>query len=61
MLAAAWLTAAATSLLAGLAVVTAIFAIKAFGKQAQEVRDQAGVLEVQSGQLETMRGQLAEM
>jgi hypothetical protein len=61
VLAAAWFTAAATLLLAGLAVVTAIFAIKAFGKQAQEVRDQAGMLEVQSGQLETMRGQLAEM
>jgi hypothetical protein len=47
--------------LAVLAIVTAIFAIRAFGKQAQEVRDQARMLEVQSGQLQATRGQLAEM
>jgi hypothetical protein len=38
MLAAAWLTAAATGLLALFAVITAIFAIKAYGGQSIEVR-----------------------
>lgn len=60
MLAAAIVTAIATAVLALFAVVTAIFAIKAFGKQSQEVRDQAGMLKVQSDQLEAQREQLGE-
>jgi hypothetical protein len=55
VLAAAWLTAAATSFLAVLSVVTAIFAIMAFRKQAKEVSDEAKMLKVQSDQLAEMR------
>jgi hypothetical protein len=74
MLAAAWITAIATGLLAIFAVVTAVFAIKAFGKQSEEVNaiekqvqdqetlvsQQADVLKVQSGQLELQQQQLHE-
>ena len=74
MLAALWVTAIATGLLAIFAIVTAAFAIKAFGKQSEEVRaiqrqvqdqetlisQQAELLKVQSGQLEMQRHQLDE-
>jgi hypothetical protein len=60
MLAAAIVTAVATAMLAVFAVVTAIFAIKAFGKQSQEVRDQAAMLKVQSDQLAAQRDQLRD-
>lgn len=40
MLAASWITAAATAVLAMFAIVTAIFAIRTFRKQAEEVRVQ---------------------
>lgn len=43
MLAAAWLTAAATVGLLADAVITAIYAIRAFGKQSKDVSDQAEV------------------
>lgn len=50
-----WITAIATvGLLIG-ATVTAIFAIRAFRKQSQEVTDQAEMLKIQSGQLEEQR------
>ena len=72
MLAAAWITAVATGLLAILAGVTAWYARNAFLKQSQEVRaierqvhdqeeltrQQAELLKVQSGQLELQRHQL---
>ena len=45
------LTAVATAILAGFAIVTAVFAFLAFRKQAQEVNDQAEMLKVQSTQL----------
>ncbi len=59
MLAAAWLTAGFTGVLAIFAIVTAVFAIRAFRKQSQEVADQASLLEIQSGQLDAQREQLA--
>jgi hypothetical protein len=40
--------------------VTAIFAILAFRKQSQDVRDQAELLQVQSGQLDAQREQLRD-
>lgn len=72
MLAAAWITAVATGLLAILAGVTAWYARNAFVKQSEEVRaierqvkdqeeltrQQAELLKVQSGQLELQRHQL---
>lgn len=54
------ITAVATAVLAAFAIVTAVVAGLAFRKQAQELRDQAALLEVQSGQLETQRQQLAD-
>ena len=71
MLAAAWFTASATGLLAIFAVVTAVFAIKAFGKQSGQLelqRDQLNeqrpvnskqieVLELQSGELNESLGE----
>jgi hypothetical protein len=45
------ITAIATAALALFAIVTAAFAILAFRKQSQEVRDQAEMLMVQSAQL----------
>jgi hypothetical protein len=60
MLVAASLTAAFTGVLAALAIVTAIFAIRAFRKQSQEVADQASLLQIQSGQLDAQRQQLAD-
>lgn len=50
-----WVTAISTAVLAIFAIVTAIFAIRAFRKQSQEVRDQASMLEVQSEQLAEQR------
>jgi Sec-independent protein translocase protein TatA len=50
-----WITAIATvGLLAG-AIVTAIYAIRAFREQAKEVRDQAEILSIQSDQLAEQR------
>jgi hypothetical protein len=50
-----WISAIATiGLLIG-AIVTARYAIKTFGEQSQEVRDQASMLKVQSDQLEEQR------
>ena len=50
-----WITAIATvGLLIG-AIITAIYAIKAFGKQSEEVADQAAMLNVQSDQLNDQR------
>ncbi len=55
-----WLTAVLTGVLAVGAIVTAVFAFKAFGKQSQEVADQAALLKIQSDQLDAQRQQLAE-
>jgi|SRR5215472_7262012 len=74
MLAAAWLTAGATALLAIFAIVTAWYARQAFGEQSEEVRtlreqaadqqeltrQQAELLKVQSGQLDLQRQQLED-
>jgi hypothetical protein len=74
MLAAAWLTAGATTGLLVGAILTAIFAIKAFSAQYREVTaierqvtdqqqitgQQGQLLEVQSGQLDLQRQQLDE-
>jgi hypothetical protein len=60
MLAAAWVTAVCTAVLAAGAIVTAIFAVRAFSKQSQEVRDQAGLLSIQSDQLQAQKDQLRE-
>jgi len=57
MLAAAWLTAAATLGLFLGAVVTAIFAIKAFGKQSAEV----GILQQQFAEQQEFNRQQAEV
>jgi hypothetical protein len=54
------ITAIATAVLAFFAIVTAIYAIRAFRTQSQEVRDQAEMLKVQSGQLELQRRQLGD-
>lgn len=54
------ITAIATAVLAFFAIVTAIYAIRAFRTQSQEVRDQAEMLMVQSGQLELQRQQLGD-
>jgi hypothetical protein len=74
MLVAAWVAAGATVLLAVLAAVTAVFAIKAFGKQSQEVEalekqvsDQAKItaqqtklLQLQTDRLDLQKNQLDE-
>jgi len=67
MLAAAWLTAAATTLLAAFAIVTAWYARRAYREQAKELsalQQQAEattrMIEIQSGQLDAQRGQLGE-
>jgi hypothetical protein len=49
------LTAVATAVLAVFAIVTTVFAVRAFRKQSQEVRDQASMLKVQSDQLGEQR------
>jgi hypothetical protein len=49
------ITAIATAVLAVFAIVTAIYAIRAFRKQSQEVSDQANMLQVQSDQLAEQR------
>ena len=49
------LTAVATAVLAVFAIVTTVFAVRAFRKQSQEVRDQASLLKVQSDQLGEQR------
>jgi len=50
-----WITAIATAFLGAGAIVTAIFAILAFRKQGQEVRDQAELLSIQSDQLKAQQ------
>lgn len=55
-----WLTAAFTGVLALGAIITAVFAIMAFLKQSQEVKDQADMLRIQSDQLGAQREQLGE-
>jgi len=49
------ITAIATSVLAVFAIVTAIYAVRAFRKQSKEVSDKARMLEVQSEQLDEQR------
>lgn len=68
MLAAAWITAVATGLLAVLAAVTALYARRAFREQSREVRaierqakDQAEMLRVQSDQLDAQHDQLESL
>jgi hypothetical protein len=50
-----WITGIGTAILATFAIVTAVYAIRAFRAQAQEVRDQAAMLNVQSDQLAEQR------
>ena len=54
------LTAVATATLAVFAILTTIYAIRAFRKQSQEVSDQASMLEVQSSRLELQERQFEE-
>jgi hypothetical protein len=65
MLAAAWLATVATGLLAILAIVTAIFAIKAFGKQSGQLKLQQLQLEdqhtVNAKQIEVLQLQAQEL
>jgi len=49
------LTAVATAVLAVFAILTTIYAVRAFRKQSQEVSDQASMLQVQSEQLAEQR------
>jgi len=49
------ITALATAVLAVFAIVTAVYAVRAFRKQSQEISDQASMLKVQSDQLEEQR------
>ena len=49
------LTAIATAALAVFTIVTAYYAVRAFRKQSQEVKDQADMLQVQSDQLTEQR------
>jgi hypothetical protein len=49
------ITAIATAVLAVFAIVTGVYAVRAFLKQSQEVRDQASMLKVQSDQLDEQR------
>jgi len=62
-----WITAAGTALLAIFAILTTIYAVRAFRKQSQEVSDgreligqQKDMLQVQSDRLEVYRGQVDE-
>jgi len=55
-----WITAVGTALLAVFAILTTIYAVRAFRKQSQEVSDQASMLEVQSEQLAEQRKVNAE-
>ena len=54
------LTAVATAVLAVFAILTGIYAIRAFRKQSIETSDQAKMLEVQSDRLEVYRTQVDE-
>ena len=49
------ITAIATAVLAAFAIVTGIYAVRAFRKQSQEVSDQASMLQIQSEQLAEQR------
>jgi hypothetical protein len=62
-----WITAIGTALLAIFAILTTIYAVRAFRKQSQEVSDgreligqQKDMLQVQSDRLEVYRGQVDE-
>jgi hypothetical protein len=50
-----WITAVGTALLAVFAILTTIYAVRAFRKQSQEVSDQASMLQIQSEQLAEQR------
>jgi uncharacterized membrane protein YhiD involved in acid resistance len=50
-----WITAAGTALLAIFAILTTIYAVRAFRRQSQEVSAQASMLQVQSEQLSEQR------
>jgi hypothetical protein len=54
------LTAIATAVLAVFAILTGIYAIRAFRKQSKETSDQAKMLKVQSDRLEVYRTQVDE-
>jgi hypothetical protein len=54
------LTAIATAVLAVFAILTTIYAVRAFRKQSQEVSDQASMLKLQSERLEVYRTQIDE-
>jgi len=54
------LTAVATAILAVFAILTGIYAIRAFRKQSKETSDQAIMLKVQSDRLEVYRTQVDE-
>jgi hypothetical protein len=54
------LTAIATAALAVFAILTTIYAVRAFRKQSQEVHDQAEMLQVQSKRLEVYRAQVED-
>ena len=54
------LTAIATAVLAVFAILTGIYAIRAFRKQSKETNDQAKMLKVQSDRLEVYRTQVDE-
>jgi hypothetical protein len=49
------ITAIATAALALFAIITAVYAVRAFRKQSQDVRDQASMLKLQSEQLDEQR------
>jgi hypothetical protein len=55
-----WITAVGTALLGIFAILTAVYAIRAFRKQSQEVSHQAEMLKVQSEQLAEQRKVNAE-
>jgi hypothetical protein len=55
-----WITAVGTALLAVFAILTTVYAVRAFRKQSQEVSHQAEMLKVQSEQLAEQRKVNAE-
>ena len=50
-----WITAIATAILAAFAIITAIYAVRAFREQSQEVSDEAEMLCIQSDQFAEQR------
>ena len=55
-----WITAVGTGVLGIFAIVTAIYEVRAFRKQSQEVSDQGEMLRVQSERLDVYRTQVDE-